>query len=123
VTFLLSLSDTFVMVTPVCKSMGTSTSSRTTVVPLDSDADLRDVLSDMAMVGETWDWLRLGGPGALCDREIDGGRPACIEWLRPRLRFTLTLDRGGAASSFAGGLRWALDVERRRRSLSGAPAD
>ena len=90
---------------------------------LDSAADLWDALSDMAMVGEAWDWLRLGATGALCDREIDGERPAYIEWLRPRPRFTLTLDKGGVESSFGRGLRCALDVERRRRSLRGVRAD
>lgn len=74
------------------------------------------------MVGETGDWLCLGAPGALCDRDNDGGRPVYIERLPPRPCFTLTLDNGGMGSSFVRSLECALDVERRRRILSGVPA-
>lgn len=91
-------------------------------MPLDPAADLCEASSDMAMVGEIRDWLMLDAPGPLCDRDNDGGRLAYIEWLRPRPRFTLTLASGGVVSSFARGLRCALEVERRRRSLSGVPA-
>lgn len=76
----------------------------------------------MRIVGKIWDWPRPGAPGALCDRNDDGGRPARIEWLRPRPRFILTLDNGGVDPSFAWDLRCALEVERLRRSLSGVPA-
>jgi len=92
------------------------------VVPLGSSTDLWEVSSDMTRVGEILDWLRLGAPGALRDRAIDGGRPTCTEWLRPRPRFTLTLGNGGILSSRVCGLRCALEVERRRRSVSGVPA-
>lgn len=75
------------------------------------------------MVGDTRDWLRLDAPGALCDRDNDGGRLTYIEWVRPRPpRFTLTLDNGGVESPFVRGLRCALEVERRRRRVSGVPA-
>lgn len=91
-------------------------------MPLDPAADLCEALSNMVMVGEIRDWLMLGAPGAMCDRDNDGGRLAYNEWLRPRPRFTLTLDNGGVVSSFMRGLDCALEVERRRRSLSGVPA-
>jgi len=92
------------------------------VVPLGSATDLWEVSSDMTRVGERLDGLRLGAPGALRDRAIDGGRPTCTEWLLPRPRFALTLSNGGIPSSGMRGLMCALEVERRRRSLSGVPA-